>query len=265
MNILKKIIENKKNEIKTNKEKKTVNNLLREIIKAPSNRNFREIFENNSFVIIAEIKKKSPSAGYIKKSINIEKIVKTYEKAGAKAISVLTDKKYFDGNINFIKEAKKFCTLPILRKDFIIDEYQVYESRAARADAVLLIASVLEKKDLTNLIKKIRFLNMTPVVEVHSKDDLKKALLSGTDIIGINVRDLKTFKINFSRVKPLLKNIPQDKFVIIESGIENSKDIDELQQYKRINGVLIGTGFMKKSTKGVIQFASEILNKFTNQ
>lgn len=265
MNILKKIIKNKKNEIKIMKEKKPVKNLLQEIIKAPSNRNFREIFENNPFVIIAEIKKKSPSAGYIKKSLSIEKITKTYEKAGAKAISVLTDKKYFDGNINYIKEAKQFCTLPILRKDFIIDEYQIYESRVARADAVLLIASILEKKVLTNLIKKIRFLNMTPVVEVHSKEDLKKALLSGTDIIGINSRDLKTFKINFSRVKSLLKNIPKDKFVIVESGIEDSEDIDELRQYERINGVLIGTGFMKKSADGVIQFASEILNKFTNQ
>lgn len=265
MNILKKILKNKKNEIKIKKEKIPVKNLLQEIIKTPSNRNFREIFENNPFVIIAEIKKKSPSAGYIKKSISIEKIVKTYEKAGAKAISILTDKKYFDGNINYIKEAKRFCSLPILRKDFIIDEYQVYESRVARADAVLLIASILEKKSLTYLIKKIRFLNMTPVVEVHSKDDLRKALLSGTDIIGINTRDLKTFKINFSKVKTLLKNIPKDKFVIIESGIEDPEDIDELQRYERINGVLIGTGFMKKSTENIIQFASEILNKFTNK
>jgi len=265
VNILKKIIKNKKNEIKIKKEKIPVGDLLQEITKAPSNRNFREIFENNPFVIIAEIKKKSPSAGYIKKSISIEKISKIYEKAGAKALSILTDKKYFDGNINYIKEAKKFCALPILRKDFIIDKYQVYESRVARADAVLLIASVLEKKILTNLIKKIRFLNMTPVVEVHSKDDLRKALLSGTDIIGINTRDLKTFKINFSKVKSIIKNIPKDKFVIIESGIESPEDVDELRQFDRINGVLIGTGFMKKSENGIIQFASEILNKFTNQ
>ncbi len=265
MNILKKIIKYKKNEIKIKKEKIPVRNLLEEIAKTPSNRNFREIFEMNPFVIIAEIKKKSPSAGYIKKLISVEKICKIYEKAGAKAISILTDKKFFDGNIDYIKEAKKFCTLPILRKDFIIDEYQIYESRVARADAVLLIASVLEKKVLTALIKKIRFLNMTPVVEVHSRDDLRKALLSGTDIIGINTRDLKTFKINFSKVKSLIKNIPKDKFVIVESGIDSIEDVDELRQFDRINGVLIGTGFMKRSENDIIQFASEIMNKFTNQ
>jgi indole-3-glycerol phosphate synthase len=265
VNILKKIIKNKKNEIKIKKEKVPLKDLLKEIIKAPSNRNFREIFENNPFVIIAEIKKKSPSAGFLKKSVNIEKTAKIYEKAGAKAISILTDKKYFDGDIDYIKEAKKFCSLPILRKDFIIDEYQVYESRAARADAVLLIASILEKRLLTNLIKKVRFLNMTPVVEVHTKEDLKKALLSGTDIIGINTRDLKTFKINFSRIKSLLKNIPKDKFVIIESGIEDLDDVEQISQFGKINGVLIGTGFMKKSEKDIMKFASDILNKFMNQ
>ncbi|MCX8093774.1 MAG: indole-3-glycerol phosphate synthase TrpC [Candidatus Goldbacteria bacterium] len=265
MNILKKIVKNKKNEIKIKKEKIPVKNLLQEIIKTPSNRNFREIFENNPFVIIAEIKKKSPSAGFIKKSISIEKTVKIYEKAGAKAISILTDKKYFDGNLDYIKEAKKFCSLPILRKDFIIDEYQIYESRAARADAVLLIASILEKKILTNFIKKIRFLNMTPIVEVHTRDDLKKALLSGTEIIGINTRDLKTFKINFSKVKSLIKNIPKDKFVIVESGIEDMDDLEKLKQLDRINGVLIGTGFMKRNEQEIIKFASDILNTFINE
>jgi indole-3-glycerol phosphate synthase len=265
MNIIKKIVKNKKNELKIKKEKNPVKKLLEEIIKTPSNRNFREIFESKPFVIIAEIKKKSPSAGVIKKSVNVEEMARIYERAGAKAISVLTDKKYFDGNINYIKEVKKACTLPVLRKDFIIDEYQIYESRAARADAVLLIASILEKRILTNLVKKARFLNMTPVVEVHSKDDLKKAVLSGTDIIGVNTRDLKTFKTNFSKVKSLIKNVPREKFVIIESGIQDSEDADELRQFGRINGVLIGTGFMKKSRKDIIQFASEITNKFTNQ
>jgi indole-3-glycerol phosphate synthase len=265
MNILKKIIKHTKNELKIKKEKTPIKELLKEIIKAPSNRNFRDVFENNPFVIIAEIKKKAPSAGVIRKSISIEKIAKIYEQAGAKAISVLTDKKYFDGNLDYIKEVKKYCSLPVLRKDFIIDEYQIYESRVARADAVLLIASILEKKVLTNFIKKIRFLNMTPVVEVHSNEDLRKAILSGTDIIGINTRDLKTFKINFSKAKSLIKKIPKDKFVIIESGIRETKDIDELQQLERINGVLIGTGFMEKNENDIIQFASEILNRFTNQ
>jgi indole-3-glycerol phosphate synthase len=150
MSILKRIIKAKKAEVKMKKLKMPVGEFLKDITKAPANRNFRDVFENNRFVVVGEIKKKAPSTGVLKASVNIKEISQLYEKSGVKAISVVTDKKFFDGRLEYIKEVKKYCALPVLRKDFIIDEYQIYESRYARADAVLLIAGLLEKRVLTN-------------------------------------------------------------------------------------------------------------------
>jgi indole-3-glycerol phosphate synthase len=262
MSILKKIIKAKKAEVKLKKEKMPVEKLLEDITKSPANRNFRDVFENNDFSVIAEIKKKSPSKGVIKASISVKKIAETYEECGARALSVVTDKKFFDGRLEYIDEAKRNCGLPVLRKDFIIDEYQIYESRWARADAVLVIAAALEKKQVNQFVKKIRFLNMTPIVEVHSGDDMAKAISSGTDIIGINTRDLKTFKINFGGVKSLMKNVPRDKYVIIESGIQQISDLDALVTDSRIKGALIGTMFMKMSEKEIKEAIGRINSKF---
>ena len=262
MSILRKIIKAKKAEVKQKKEKMPIERLLNDITKAPANRNFRDIFEYNDFSVIAEIKKKSPSKGTIKASISVRKIAENYEASGAKAISVVTDKKFFDGKLEYIEEVKKYSSLPVLRKDFIIDEYQIYESRWARADAVLLIAAALEKKVVNQFVKKVRFLNMTPVVEVHSSDDLKKALGSGVDIIGINTRDLKTFKINFGIVKSLLKSIPKDKYVIIESGVDEVEDLEKVVLDSRVKGVLIGTMFMKMNEKEVKESIHKIMSKY---
>lgn len=259
MNILKKIVKYKKKEIKIKKEKLPLNEMLKLILKAPANRNFKEVFEYNDFAIIGEIKKKSPSTGTIKAHINLKKIVKSYESAGIKAISIVTDKKYFDGNEAYIEEAKKFTGLPILRKDFIIDEYQIYESRLLKADAILIIASIVDGKELCNLVKKAKFLNMTPVVEIHSKEDIKKAIRSGTDIIGINARDLKTFKTDFGIVKRLVKLIPKEKIIICESGIKQPEDIKEILIEQRIKGVLIGTMFMKAGENKVKNYVEEIM------
>jgi len=261
-NILRKIVKAKKAEVKQKMEKLPVSEILKELMKAPANRNFRDIFEYNNFIVIGEIKKKAPSKGTIKSSVNIKKISKLYESAGIKAVSVVTDKKFFDGRLDYVAEVKKHCTMPVLRKDFIIDEYQIYESRCARADAVLFIASILEKRQLNNFVKKARYLNMTPIVEVHTKEEVKKAVSSGTDIIGINTRDLKTFKINFNKVKTLMKYVPKDKIVIVESGIQKIEDIEKIMVDPRIRGVLVGTFLMKSREKQVSEFVSEVINKF---
>ena len=262
MSILKKIIKAKKAEVKFKKEKMPLEKMLEDITRSPANRNFRDIFEYNDFSVIAEIKKKSPSKGTIKAAISVKKITRAYEAAGARAISVVTDRKFFDGRLEYIDEVKKYCGLPVLRKDFIIDEYQIYESRWAKADAVLLIAAALEKKQVSQFVKKTRFLNMTPIVEVHSNDDMAKAVSSGVDIIGINTRDLKTFKINFGSVKNLIKSVPRDKYVIIESGILDVSDMDALVTDSRIKGVLIGTMFMKMNEKQIKETISRINSKF---
>lgn len=265
MSILKKIVKAKKAEVKLKKEKMPVDELLKEIMKSPANRNFREIFENNPFVVIGEIKKKSPSSGTLKGSVSIKEISRLYEKAGIKAISVVTDRKYFDGRLDYIKEVKRHSSLPVLRKDFIIDEYQIYESRYARADAVLLIASMLEKRVLTGFVKKARFLNMTPVVEVHTRDEVKKAVASGTDIIGINSRDLRTFKVNLSKIASLIKYVPADKIIICESGISRPEDVDEVTAAGRVKGILVGTYLMKARPKEVLQFVNEVMRNHTGE
>lgn len=263
MSILKRIIKAKKAEVKQKKEKMPISEFLKDITKAPANRNFRDVFENNNFVIIGEIKKKAPSAGVLKASVNIKEISQLYEKAGVKAISVVTDKKFFDGRLEYIKEVKKYSSLPVLRKDFIIDEYQIYESRYARADAILLIASIMERRVLANFVKKARFLNMTPVVEVHTRDEVKKALSSGADIIGINTRDLKTFKINLQKISSLVKGIPRDKIVICESGINTAEDVDVVTAEGRIKGLLIGSMLMKARPSEVIRFVNDVMRNHT--
>lgn len=263
MSIIKKIIKAKKAEVKLKKVKMPVDEMLKDMTRAPANRNFREVFENNQFVIIGEIKKKSPSSGMLKASVSIKEISMLYEKAGIKAISVVTDRKYFDGRLEYIKEVKRYSSLPVLRKDFILDEYQIYESRYARADAILLIASMLEKRVLTNFVKKARFLNMTPVVEVHTRDEVKKAVSSGTDIIGINSRDLKTFKVNLSKTAGLIKCVPSDKIIICESGITKPEDVDMVTAEGRVKGILVGTLLMKARPKEVLQFVNEILRNHT--
>ncbi len=260
MNFIKKIIKNKKDEIKIKKENITIDMMLKEIMKSPANRNFRDIFEYNDFSIIGEIKKKSPSAGTLKSRINIKNIVKIYEEAGINALSIVTDKKYFDGNTDFIAEAKKYSTLPVLRKDFIIDEYQIYESRLVKADAILLIAAILDGKQLSAFVKKARFLNMTPIVEVHTKEEVKKAVRSSAEIIGINTRDLKTFKTDLNIIKRLARVIPKDRIIICESGIKKPEDIKEILIDERIKGVLIGTMFMTAKEEKIKSYTEKIMD-----
>ena len=259
MSVLKRIIKAKKAEVKQKKEKMPVSEFLKEIAKYPANRNFKDVLENNDFTIIGEKKKKAPSTGVIKAAINVKEIAQQYERSGVGAISVVTDKKFFDGRLEYIKEVKKYCSLPVLRKDFIIDEYQIYESRWARADAILLIASLLEKRVLTNFVKKARFLNMTPVVETHTREEIKKAVASGADVIGINARDLKTFKVNLSRVASLANSVPRDKIVICESGINRPEDLNEAGEGGRLKAALIGTALMKMKPKDMQQFVSDII------
>ncbi|MFP4466171.1 MAG: indole-3-glycerol phosphate synthase TrpC [Candidatus Goldiibacteriota bacterium] len=260
--ILSKILKNKKKEVEAAKGKMPVEALLKEIMKAPANRNFRDLLEYSGFTIIGEIKKKTPSKGVLKKTVDVKKTAKIYAKAGIGAVSVVTDKKFFDGDLEYIKEVKRSASMPVLRKDFIIDEYQILESRYARADAVLLIASAIEKRQLNSFVKKIRSLNMTPVVECATKEEIKKACSIGVDIIGINTRDLKTFKINNNRLKNLIKYVPKDKMVIVESGIMKPEDVDNVMISPLIKGVLIGTMFMKaKGEKQIKDMAEDILYK----
>jgi indole-3-glycerol phosphate synthase len=194
--------------------------------------------------LIAEIKFASPSAGLIRPMADPIFIGRIYEDAGAAAISLLTDKRFFQGDLNHLPRLKKAVSLPILRKDFIIDEVQVREAFIYGADAILLIARILQQAQLAELISACRELGMASLTEVHDKDDLEKALKCGADIIGINNRDLDTFTVDINTTFALAPLVPGDRILISESGINNKADIMSLRD-TRVQAVLVGSALMK--------------------
>ncbi len=207
---------------------------------------FLHAFKKGTPVIIGEVKKASPSRGIIRDNFNHIEIAKTYEKAGIGAISVLTDEKYFMGNIAYLKEIRKEVNLPLLRKDFIIDPYQIEEAFYAGASAILLIAAILSDKEIKEYIHMAESLSIDVLVETHNQEDINKAINAGANIIGINNRDLRTFKTDISLTQKLLYNIPKDKIVISESGINKPYDISYLTSLG-VDGFLIGEAFMKEN------------------
>ena len=185
----------------------------------------------------------SPSEGILNDNFNFDKITKIYDaNKKVKAISVLTDVKFFRGSRTLPKDAKKLTKKPILRKDFIIDEYQVYESRFCDADAILLIARILTKKQIETFIKIAKQYNMDCLVEVHDEKELAK-VVDIVDIIGINNRNLDTLEVDTNKTLDLVKNIPKGKIIVSESGFHTKEDIEKIKD--KVNAVLIGTSFIK--------------------
>ena len=194
--------------------------------------------------LIAEIKFASPSAGRIRPKTDPILIGRIYEEAGAAAISLLTDKRFFQGDLKHLPRLKKNISLPILRKDFIIDEVQVREAFMYGADAILLIARILSQAQLADLISACRELGMTPLTEVHDREDLEQAIDCGAEIIGINNRDLDSFAVDINTTFELASLVPDDRVVISESGLANKEDIRSLRD-TRIQAVLVGSALMK--------------------
>lgn len=243
--ILDKIIANKKIEIEEQKRNMPFDEVRRLAENVADRRNFKNALSQNGKVnLIAEIKKASPSKGVIRHDFNPSDIARIYEKNGASAISVLTDEKFFQGNLSFLKIARSITSsIPLLRKDFIIDEYQVYQSALAGADAILLIAAVLEKHNITKLLSIAKQLNLDCLVEVHTEEELKKVLETDAEIIGINNRDLHTFKTNLQTTSELMQIIPDDKVVVSESGISSYDDVKFLQKCG-VQAILVGESLM---------------------
>ena len=194
--------------------------------------------------LIAEIKFASPSAGRIRDRTDPILIGRVYEAAGAAAISLLTDKRFFQGDLNQLPRLKRAISLPILRKDFIIDEVQVREAFFYGADAILLIARILSQTQLAEFISMCRELGMAPLTEIHDRHDLEKAVESGADIIGINNRDLDSFKVDIHTTAKLASLVPDDCILVSESGIEKAEDIVSLRQ-SDIQAVLVGSALMR--------------------
>jgi indole-3-glycerol phosphate synthase len=201
------------------------------------------ISQSHDINIIAEIKKASPTRGVIRGKFDPKSIAKEYQINGAAAISVLTEENFFKGKLSYIKEVKKVTNLPVLRKDFIIDEYQVYESAFAQADAILLITDILSREEIVKLSGLAKLLNMAVLCEAHSKEELEKAISARQDIIGINNRDINTFKLSKSTTENLIGLVPGGKIIVSESGIRTRSDILFLKSIG-VSAVLIGEVFM---------------------
>lgn len=221
-----------------------------EMIKVAKNQpaplDFAAALQGDNVRIIAEVKKASPSKGIIRQDFDPTGIAGIYADNGASAISVLTESKYFQGSLDYLIDIKKTLIrkpLPLLRKDFIFDPYQVYESRACGADCILLIAAILTLEKLTELLQLSHRLGMMCLVEVHNEKELETALKSDAQIIGINNRDLQTFNVNLDTTAKLRSLIPDNRIVVSESGIKNREDMEKLENWN-INAALIGEALM---------------------
>ncbi len=209
---------------------------------------FENALRNNKMSFICEIKKASPSKGIISEDFPYLTVAREYEKANADAISVLTEPDFFLGDINYLKEIAQTVNIPVLRKDFIIDEIQIYESKLINADAILLICSILDYEKLKTFIKIAESLGLSCLTEAHDKFEIETALKAGAKIIGVNNRDLKTFNINIQNSINLRKFVPDDILFVSESGIESRNQIEELEK-NSVNAVLIGETLMKSPDK----------------
>ena len=247
--ILNNIISVKKEEVAHLKQTRPLSDLKAAIRDIASPRDFRGAIEGQERAIVAELKRCSPSKGILREDFDPIKIASIYEKNGAAAVSVLTDKQFFGGDEKYLGDIKNNVSLPILRKDFIIDAYQVYETRSLGADALLLIACLLEEEQLREYIQLADSLGLSSVVEIHSRAELDKALAAGTYIIGINNRDLKTFSTDLRTSLYIAPDIPADKIVISESGIHTRRDIETLLK-TGIHAFLIGEALMSSDDIG---------------
>ncbi len=201
--------------------------------------------KQDPYKIIAEVKKASPSKGVIRENFDPLTIGQAYEKGGANAISVLTEPHFFQGNIEYLTALRRYTSIPLLRKDFIINEYQVLEALVYGADFILLIATALSKKDLKALLDYARKLGMEALVEIHDKADLVKAIAAGADIIGINHRSLETFEMDMSLCEKLIPLIPNGKIIVAESGITTHEQVVELNKIG-VDAFLVGEHFMRQ-------------------
>lgn len=242
--ILKEIINNKMIEVA---QKKIMRDFIRSIINP----------KVGDISVIAEIKLASPSAGKLGDANDIEKKVKDYENGFADAISVVVDKKYFSGDLDFIRRIKAEVSLPVLVKDFVIDSYQIYEMKVYGADAVLLTAKIVSLDKLIKLVKLANELNIEPVVEVQNAQELRNAFITDTRIIAVNARDLKSFVVDIEKVCELIKKIPKKYIKLGFSGVTGKEDVNK---YKNAgaNGILVGTSLMK--TNNIRKFLKELKN-----
>lgn len=251
MSILERIVEKKREKLDYVKGSISLKELKARITDAEKPRDFRAAIKRDSGHIrfIAEIKRTSPSRGVIRQDFNLEGIASLYEDKAVDAISVLTEEDFFSGELASIQAVRQKVTRPVLRKDFIFDEYQIYESRAHGADALLLIAALLDRVQAEEFLHLCRELGLAVLFEVHSRDELEKALRVNADIIGVNNRDLSTLSVDLNVTVALRNEIPSDRVVVSESGIRTRDDVTRLEE-QGVDAMLIGTSLMESRDIG---------------
>jgi len=242
MSVLNEIVANKKKEVEAMKKNAPLSRFADQLKKA--NGSFRKAISKNKLCLIAEIKRSSPSQKVISASSDIAKIAGIYS-CHADAISVLTDEKYFNGSLDDLDKVRSLTQLPILRKEFIVDEYQIYQSRLHGADAILLIVAALSQEQLKRFLAIAASLGMDCLVEAHDKEELKTALDCGAQIVGINNRNLHTLKTDLDTTFELISGIPKGKIIVSESGIQGNSDVAKLRG--KVNAILVGTLLMRSS------------------
>ena len=251
--ILLKILARKQTEIVARKKLVDVDQLQKKLKLASTPRGFIQSLRDKNAqglsAVIAEIKKASPSQGVIRENFNPVEIAQSYADAGAACLSVLTDVDFFQGHDDYLISARKACSLPVIRKDFIVDAYQVYEARALDADCILLIVAALEDEPLRHLFELANDLGMDVLVEVHDQQELDRAMQLGLSLVGINNRDLRTFDTSLSTTLDLLNQIPENCTVVTESGIHTSADV-KLMRDHHVNAFLVGEAFMRAEQPG---------------
>ena len=251
--ILVKILNRKREEIAERSEKTSLENLKQQVASAPATRGFVNALvakvETGQPAVIAEIKKASPSKGVMRPDFHPAEIAQSYAKAGAACLSVLTDIDFFQGFDAYLVEARMACDLPVIRKDFIIDPYQVYEARAMGADCILLIVAALDDQTLKELSELAKNLGLDVLVEVHDEKELTRALKLPNKLVGINNRNLRTFETSLDTTLSMLDKIPDDRLVVTESGIHTPEHV-KLMRDNNVHTFLVGEAFMVADDPG---------------
>ena len=259
MTILDQIIASKRKEVALKKAVVSIQQLENSDLFNSKTNSLRKSIMNSPFGIIAEHKRRSPSKATINNSFSVEEVVKGYENSGASGISILTDNHYFGGSLDDLILARATVKTPLLRKEFIIDDYQILEAKANGADAILLIAAVLSKEEIKQLSEFAQSLTLEVLLEVHNLEELEKSIMPSLNIIGVNNRNLKTFELSLQTSIDLIKHIPNDFVKISESGISQIKDVKLLKNHD-FQGFLIGENFMKTNNPGesLLEFITEL-------
>jgi indole-3-glycerol phosphate synthase len=243
VNVLERIVESTRDDVARRRREVPIAELESALARR-DDRPFSEALIRPGISVIAEYKRRSPSAGSLRSGAGVTDVVEAYERGGAAALSVLTERHHFEGSLDDLREARAASLLPILRKDFVVDPYQVYESAAAGADAILLIVAALEPRDLARLHAEARAIDLDVLVEVHEERELDAALEVDADVIGINNRDLTDLTVDIERTFDLLSDVPAGKTVVAESGFSTRDELDELERVG-VDAVLVGEALMR--------------------